>query len=260
MITQPGDTDAEPATPTGSDGSELVISIERGGGFVPQGSDFRSPPLVAIYGDGTVITPAPTTAIFPGPAVAPLVVGTLAGTEVDRLAEGLVDAGLLDEPVADVGESLVADAATTTVRLVVDGQEQVVDLYALGLAGGLGESLPGVTPEQAQRRRRLATAVDEVTSAAVEVGQRAWVPDRYRILPLASGDGGGELVPGEQMWPLEGVKLVEGTCVAVSGPEAETLRPVLDQASEITRWTTATGDVFQLAVRAVLPHEDDCPA
>lgn len=259
MITQPGDTDEEPGPPTGGDGSELVISIERGGGFVPRGSDFRSPPLAAIYGDGTAITPAPTTAVFPGPAVAPLVVGTLDRAEVDRLADGLVDAGLLDEPIPGDGP-VVADAATTTVRLVLDGQEQVVDIYALGIGGAPGEDLGGAISEPAQARQRLEEAVDQVLAAASGVGDRSFVPDRYRVLAVPPWDGDGELVPGEQVWPLDGVELVEGTCVAVSGQTAEQLRPVLDQASEITRWTSATGDVFQLAVRAVLPHEDGCPA
>jgi hypothetical protein len=53
-------------------------------------------PVVTVLGDGTVITPAPATAIYPGPAMAPLQSVTVRQHTVDALVQRAADLGLLD--------------------------------------------------------------------------------------------------------------------------------------------------------------------
>ncbi|HWH34222.1 MAG TPA: hypothetical protein VNT56_02785 [Acidimicrobiales bacterium] len=264
VVTGPGGEVTVPEPGAGGEGvgADLVISVERGGGFVAPGADFRTPPAAAIYEDGTALSPAATTAVFPGPAVAPLVTGTLAEGELEQLVAAAAGAGLLDETPPDVGEPPVADAATTTIRVVAEGTEHVVDVYALGINGGPGpEPLPGLTPDQVAARQRIGEVVDQVTAAAMAAGEASWEPDRYRVLPLDPALGGDPAVePGRAEWPFPEVVLEEGQCLAVAGEEAERLGEALAQATEITRWTTAGGREFLLAVRAVLPHEPGCPS
>ena len=85
------------------------------------------------------------------------------------------------------------------------------------------------------------------------------MPDRYRVLPLVPGDSPTDITPGEQDWPFPDLPLVEMQCTAVTGDRAPAFREALANANEITRWHTGDGGVFTLMVRAVLPHEPDCP-
>ena len=54
--------------PTGAD--QAVVRLSTGGGFVPEGADFRTPPELLIMGDGTVYLPGAQIEIYPGAAPA----------------------------------------------------------------------------------------------------------------------------------------------------------------------------------------------
>ena len=51
--------------PTGA--VQAVVRLSTGGGFVPEGADFRTPPDLLIMGDGTVYLPGAQIEIYPGP-------------------------------------------------------------------------------------------------------------------------------------------------------------------------------------------------
>ncbi|HEV2068832.1 MAG TPA: hypothetical protein VGR26_03465 [Acidimicrobiales bacterium] len=255
-------------TPPGSDvpepgDAELLLSVEVSGGFLPTGVAFRAVPSAVVYGDGTTFSPAATAAVYPGPAAPPITRGRLAEDDLERLIAAADAAGLLDEVAEDFGQPPVADAATTTVRVVIGGEARVASVYALNAtATGLPAmpGPPGVSPAQLEARKRVADYVELVTQAVLAVEGEPYVAERYRILPLAPEPSVDPAVePDERRWPFPEIVLRGRECTAVSGDRAIELGDALRSATEITRWRTASDETFVLSVRPVLPHEPDCP-
>ena len=275
---QPVSTEADGPTPTtapeepSSDGADLVVSIEVGGGFTMPGFDFRNPPQAVVYADGTTFSQGAVTAIYPGPAVTPIVTGTISDDAITQILAAAEEAGLTEGGL-DVGQPPIADASTTTITISVDGVTHVTEVYALGLAsprpadgelpddGALpgDEAMPGVTDEQAQVRQGVFDFTQLVSELVTAGEEDMWQPDRYRVLPLDPGMlGGQEMDPATIEWPFPDIDLVAGECVPVTGVDADVFRGLLEDATEITRWSD-DGDVWALSVRPVLPHEPNCP-
>jgi hypothetical protein len=248
------------AEPGGGDG-ELFIEIAYVGGFMIEDFQFRSVPQAVVYADGTVFAPGAIPAIHPGPAVSPVFTGTLDDDTLAELLDAAAVAGMIggSPDVGDAGALPIADAASTRVTVVVDGDEQVVEAYALAEAGGPGFGQTGLTDAQVEARATLAELVAVVTEAAL-AAQDPYLPERYRVLASTPPDDAGlDVQPNQLEWPAGLPEPVEGTCVAVTGDAAAALTEELASATEITRWTV--GDrVLTLAVRPVLPHEPDCEA
>lgn len=237
----------------------LLVSIELGGGFVPVGADFRNLPSAVIYADGSTFSPGATTAIYPGPAVLPVVEGRIDGDALARILEAADEHGLLADEPLDGGDPPIADAPTTTITVVVDGEEHVTSIYALAPVGGIGEEQPGVEPHQQDDRRAAQAFVDLVSELVTNAESDTYDIDRYRVFPLEPGPVEDGIEPDDVEWPLDDVELELRACTPVAGEQAEALESVLEGASQITRWHTGDGGAFELVVRPVLPHEPDCP-
>lgn len=252
-----GDGSGTPARRAGGGEDGLFVSVEVGGGFMPVGAAFRMVPSAAIYDDGTTLSPGATIAIYPGPAVLPVTEGRIDDEQLRRLVEAADAAGLIDGVDQGFGEPPVADAATTTVTVVVDGEVHSTSVYALQ---GADERIFGVDEAQSRARQEVRRFVDLVSATVTDAEGSAYVPDRYRLLPLPAEPAIDEVVePDERRWPFPDVPLVEGECTALAGQQAVELRDALEDATEITRWSTDAGQTYVLAVRPVLPHEPDCP-
>lgn len=263
----PSDGTDPPAGAAGGGEDGLFVSVDVGGGFVPVGHAFRSTPSAVIYDDGTTLSTGAVAAIYPGPAVLPLTQGQVDDEQLRQLVTAADTAGLLDDSVSDYGNPPVADAPTTTVTVVVDGEVHVTSVYALGMAdeglpgqGPTGGGLPGVEGPQLEARERVSQFVDLVSRTVVEAEGDRYVPDRYRVLALPPDQGGDAVVEAdEREWPFPDVALVEGECIAIGGDRAVEFRDLAEGATEITRWRNDAGQTFVLSVRPVLPHEPDCP-
>lgn len=248
--------DASPlGTPGGAEGG-LFVSVTVGGGFVPFGFDFRSVPSATIYDDGRSLTPGAVAEIYPGPAVLPVVEGEVDEEQRQAILASAAEAGLL-EGGADLGDPPITDVGTTAITVVVDGRRAITNVYAL--LEDLGP-MPGLTDEQVEARERISAFVDLVSRTATGAESGEHVPDRYRVLPSAPGEATPDeaVEIDERDWPFPDLALVEGECVAVVGQGVEAFRAALADASELTRWRTAEGETYTLAVRPVLPHEPDC--
>ena len=257
-----GDDGVVPAGELGGGDGPLFASVSRGGGFAIFGADFRSVPDAVVYADGTTFSPGVTVMSFPGPAVVPVTRGEVTDDDLRTIAAAAAEAGLLDRTEANFGDPPIADATTTSITVVVDGEAHETSVYALAEAD---PTVRGLDEAASEARRRVSGFVDALTSTVTgEEGER-YDPERYRVLPLQAdeADAGGTGVDGlqadEQEWPLPDVALTERSCAAVTGEQADLLEEALDGATEITRWRVASGEVFTLAVRPVLPHEPDCP-
>lgn len=257
-----GDTSAEPpptvpegATPGGLPG-DVFLQIELVGGFVPAGFDFQSVPSLTVYADGTVVVPGASIAVFPGPAVPPLSIGTLDPADLDELLGEVAAAGLLGDVPPDPGENpLVADAATTRITVVVDGRDTVVEAYGLDIP--VPDDAPGVDDSQRAVRERLSELVAAATGAATTRAADLYEPTGYRVLASEPFESDPSITPNELTWPAELPQPVLDECVAVTGDAAASLTTLLAGATEITRWTVGTEQVA-LRFRPLLPHEDGC--
>lgn len=260
--TADGGNDGAPAVDAEAGGREdqLFIQIEYVGGFVPAGFDFRSIPTAVVYDDGTVLAPGVTTAIYPGPAVLPVFTGEIDADAIADLVAAASEAGILDglPDLGDMGDLNIADAATTRVTVVVDGEEHVVEAYALS-EGGLAGPAPGLDDEQLEARAALSEFVAAVDEATMLAATEPYDPQRYRVLGMPPVDPSTvDVDVPQQPWP-EGVpEPVEGECVSITGEGAvAAFEEALATANELTQWTV--GDrTFSVVVRPVLPHEPDC--
>lgn len=247
----------------GGGGSPLFVEIAYVGGFVPFGYDFRRPPAVVVYDDGAVFTVGAVPEIFPGPAVVPVSRGQVDTDALDDLLAAAAEAGMVDgEPdVGEMGDIPVADAASTRVTVVVDGDVRVVEAYALDLAGmGADVGQTGLTDAQVEARERVARFVETASELAL-AADADYVPERYRVLATVPADAGavdpGGPRPTEQAWPAGVPEPGENTCTAVVGDAAVALGSALRDADELTVWRL--GDrAFAAYVRPVLSHEPDC--
>ena len=233
----------------------LVVQVVRAGGFLPAGAAFRAVPTVSVYGDGRVVSEGPQIELWPAPALPSVQVGQLDADEVQRL----VDAGReVVDAAEDYGQPPVADAPTTAV-VVQDGDRRAV-VAAVALEELSGDLPPpdggGLTAGQRSARERLRAYVRQVQDAASAVPTQAYTSEGLAVLAEPYGDAATpDLPPSELAW--DGPALTPGSCVVVTGADADAALDAAAAASVETRWT-ADGQVLRLAFRPLLPHERTC--
>lgn len=247
--------------PTGP--NEVVLRVETGGGFVPVEYNLTMVPEFTLYGDGRVIVTGPVIMIFPGPAMPNLQTTVVSQETVQSIQQAAREAGLF-ETGFDYGRPGITDVATTTFTVNAGGQTYRSDVYALGMETGAG----GLTMEQQQARGALSEFMGKLMGLTAFVDEEpTWESYDFEALavysraldPAASPEPGIE--PNLLTWPLadlatagEDVQPAGYRRVVVSGDELETLKPLLDQATQITVWESG-GREYNLFFRPLLPDE-----
>src|SRR4029077_727826 len=148
-----GGTPSDPITHPAGDA--LVLRIATGGGFLAPGAAFSQLPSLSIYGDGRVIAPGAVPAIYPGPALPPLLVTRLNEAGVQAVLSEVLSTGLFAESRNfDGASAVIADAGTTVFTLHADGRDVTVSVYALG---ALDPSQPraGISDDELAAHRAL---------------------------------------------------------------------------------------------------------
>lgn len=238
--------------PTGA--GDVVIQVMDSGGLQVIEEKVATVPRATVLGDGTLITPAPRDAAYPGPALAPLQAVKLSGGDVDGLVRRAGELGLLRERLT-YGQPGLADASATEVTITVRGityRQQAYDLteeYNV-----LGADL--------DHRRALRSFVDAVTAS--RAGAVPWTPtavavyqvDRYTVDPDRKL-GPPVSWPAGRLPTLTPPTAATQPCVTVEGPELATLLPLLAKATAITTWS-ASGATRYLAFRPILPGQPRC--
>lgn len=241
---------------TGS--GEVVIQVVVGGGFVPIEVAVTTVPTVTVLGDGTVITPAPAIAIYPGPAIAPQQSTRIVSPELGALVDRARTLGLLAGPL-DFGRPPVADAPDTTVTIVAGSKTYRHQANALGIA----DEGFGIDRKAAENRRALGRFVAALE--ALPPGQGVWTPGQIAVYALGPYQADPQLPQPSRPWPLAKPPATSGTapggaaypCTLVSGGDVAALQAALAGANSRTPWTVE-GRQLALAFRPVLPGQPGC--
>lgn len=268
--TDPGSGSSPPggiAHATGA--ADLLLQIRVEGGFVAPSVTLSRFPIFSLYGDGSAITEGAQDAIYPGAALPPIDVQTLTEAGVQAVLRAAIDAGLEDgADQTDMGSTMIADASTTVFVFRAGGIDHTVHVYALS---ELTERPEGMSA--AQYRARLALAELERRLATLP----SWLPSgSYGSTERYEGTGSRLFVTAYQpdpeltepavTWPLDpslasfgaGTGLGGTRCGVVSGGDwGGTLRPLADQANQLTPWTS-DGDRYAISFRPLLPDETGC--
>ena len=234
--------------PTGA--GEVVVQVLVDGGFVRPEVALATVPATTVLGDGTVVTLAPTLAIYPGPALAPLQAVKVDGATVDGLVARAAGLGLLAGPL-DFGQPPVADAPNTAVTIVAGGQAHRHVVAALGIGD---EGTGG-----ANRR-----ALKEFLAALEKLppGDRAWEPTAIAVRVVGPYQADPQLAQHPVAWPLARAPVEAGPgapCLVVEGDDARILRAALAQANARTPWLIG-GVARSVAFVPVVPGPQPCPA
>jgi hypothetical protein len=254
--------------PTGK--ADVVLRVETGGGFVPVEYNLTQLPGLTIYGDGTVIMTGPMIEIYPQPAMPNLQQATISQSDIDKILAAAKKAGLFTNGV-DYGQPSITDVGTTTITINADGQTYTSNIYALGMEEILkGGTSYGLTVEQAEARTAVSQFTTETGDLDAFLGTTlAWTPFEFTSLAVFSVaddpanpryDTQG-VQPNRLDWPLgdlattgEAVQPEGYRKVVVTGDDLTQLKPLLEQATQISLWKSADREYY-LYFRPLLPDE-----
>ena len=242
---------------------DVLVSIKSEGGFVPVEYNLRNTAQFLLLGDGTAVVPGAMIEIYPGPAIRPLQAARVSAGQIQRLFAAAEAAGLLDEEI-DYGEPLVTDVPTTTVSLSVNGRTVTQSAYALSYAEAPDANL---SAEQLAAREALQGFIDTAQGLAGAASEQ-YVPNgvvAYRLSPESAPPVEEGLEQEPMTWPIATVPAPPaspatsvGTCIAVTGPEAQTLLGALVEANELTPWLVGADPPSRMAFRPLLPGDPGC--
>ena len=242
--------------PTGAD--QAVVRLSTGGGFVPEGADFRTPPDLLITGDGTVYLPGAQIEIYPGPLLPAISTVTLDPDGLRAVLDAADAAGLLKPPPSyepASGAAQVADAPTTSLEINANGQTFDHRAYALGFQPNGVESTP-----QRNALDRFVTQLKDLTAlvgAEHLTADEVYTPERFGVIarpstPEELAPTPDQITPEVVAWPDAAPPLASMT--ACTEVPAAAVGDTFDQANQLTRFSQA-GATYTVFVRVLLPGE-----
>lgn len=249
-------TPAPTTTSPPDDPDRLVLLITAEGGFAPVEFLVNRLPRYALYADGTLLSPGPQAAIFPGPIMPSVQSATLDGDQLDDVMTLIEAIGLpaIDREIDNTASNFVADA-TTTIATYFDatGGEHIYGAYAVGIVDNASDATLNLNA--------LLTMLDRLTFEGA-VGE-PYEPDRIQI---RLGDGQfvdrdlSETLP----WPLEinpdefeVVGEFRFPCATLDGAAAEVAIATFADGKQSTLWDFE-GTEYQFFARPLLPGEVAC--
>ena len=254
----PGGT-LRPSQPSGSAGPDtLLLRIAADGGFVPPGYIVTRLPQLSVYADGRVIEPGVIPAIYPGPAVLPLLVHQLGRDGIDGITAAARGAGLIG-PDRSYISAPVADVETTVFTYVdADGPHRL-SIYALGF-----QPDSGAPAEEKAARTAAQNLVRQVQAYVNATPAATYTPTAYRIYASrASEPASGQPAPNILDWPADLPALASlspvsipprAGCGLIQGSQIPAFAALLKQATQITRFRQAATE-WTLGTRPLLPDE-----
>lgn len=264
-ITQPGGGAIDHATGA----ADLVLRVQTGGGFIDPASTLNQLPSFSLYGDGTVLQPGAQIQIYPGPALTEPIATPITEAGIQAILRDAAAAGLFQSrDFTNLGSVGIADAATTTFTITVNGTTSVTHVYALG---GQQQQPQGMTDVEFQARTALAAFEGKLVDLKSWLPQGSVGPDG-QFVPQALAVYVSAYRPDQSLhepaalWPLSTPLSSFGTplqvpagfsCEAVGGNDIATLLPLAERANQLTPWESG-GERFGLTFRPLLPDQTEC--
>jgi len=247
--------------PTGAE--DVLVSIKSDGGFAPLEYNLRSTAQFLLLGDGTVIVPGVMIEIYPGPAINPLQAGRMSEGQIQELFAAADEAGLLDAEF-DYGQPGVTDVPTTTVSLTIDGRTVSQSAYGLSYQDAPD---PNLSAENVAAREALQGFIDTAHgfpgADTEQYGPTGVVAYRLSGESVPPVDEGLDQPP--VVWPIAAAPAAPdaaetgiGSCIVVTGAQAQTLLGALVQANELTPWLIGSEPASRMAFRPLLPGDPGC--
>ena len=265
---QPSVAGASPGA-TGEIGAGLLVEISEVGGLVSPIDLATRVPGLAIYADGRVIRPVYLPTVFPGPLLPSVHETRVTPAGLQQVLELAGRDGLTahDQRYPARG---VADVPDTVITVVVNGTAVTSRFGALASGETVSDPTEAAARTGAEDFRAQLTG-SSVLLAPYQVGQEAqYVPEAVQIVAVPGDPSSGvqppELARLPLAWPLSvplsafGSSLPAGSgapaarCGVVSGADLRLLWPVLQDATQISGFTSA-GGTWTLTPRALLPGE-----
>ena len=261
------------ASPGSSSAAAPVLRVTTEGGFIGAAAGLAALPAVSVYGDGRIVTPGATPAIYPAPLLTPAVVRDLGSAGAGAIVAAIRAAGL-DRPSASE-PGVAGDTGSTVFTVTLDGRTVTTRFGGLGGgppgAGGPGAGGPGAggDPARAAALDLLAKLSDPGQAWGGTAGTQTLLqPAGYRVFVAPGAPPADPSVgaPPPVAWPLGvsldafGAPAVPDRGIAglrmgvVVGADAAALGPVLAKATQLTAFTSG-GRAYTLYVRPLLPDE-----
>lgn len=230
---------------------------------------FGAGAALVITASGTVVTPGPIPAIYPGPLVVPLIGRSITDAGRARILKLATDLGLLGQRTDFSGGQPIAGGVTARVEILVNGRLVTItgptDVPAC--TGGQACSPAPGTPEAFGVLR--ARLLDLSSWLAADLGlESPYLPAAYSVLIGSAPVPDPTLRSDIAQWPLAtpmasfGVLVANGTarCGMVTGPDVAIMRVALGKAHQLTQWVEGptSSASYGLTIRALTPGEDAC--
>jgi hypothetical protein len=262
---------------------ELLLKVTSEGGFINPVASLNALPLVEVYSDGRILTPAAADSIAPAPLLPAVDVRDVGPAGAAAIRQAIQGAGL-DRPAVG-GPGIPGDSGSDTFAVTIDGQTTETRLSGngpgLGGPGVGGPGGPGVGPEasadgSADPAAAERAAAFDLLARLSDPGQpwggsaapsTRYVPSGFRVFaaPGAPATDPATARPPVD-WPLATPLDQFGSTAqpdrgiaglrqgAVIGADAAALAPVVAAATDSTAFRSG-GAPWTLYVRPLLPDE-----
>ncbi len=258
--TPPTESEQPPGIAYDTSADAIVVSVVRGGGFVPAEISVDQRPLFRLYGDGTVLMlPAMDNPLESFPRLDRF---SLTEEGIQFVLEATNGAGLLGA-AKDFGQPAVTDMPTTVVTVRTADGESGQSAYGLDFT----DPAAGLTDAQIEARETLIGLIDDLraiptdrpdllasdvttyepTAAALWIFEREGTNDQ----PLTD-------------WPLETALEDVPTdangnrCLEITGPELATLEATAKNGLVGMLWQSGS-TAWSLGANLILPGDPGCP-
>jgi hypothetical protein len=235
---------------------EVVIRVDRVGGYLPASEIAARLPVITVYSDGRAIAEGPVPEIWPGPALPNVQQWSIPPGEIEDLVRKALAAGV--GSTVDFGRPGVTDQADTRITVATTQGVKQTSVYALETV----DDVPArsLTAAQNAARRDLTYVLDELRKPRGEPRPNPTVSLAVVSVPYTPPDGPasapvawpGPALPGDPIGP--GGQM---GCVTVTGDAAKTVLAVAAEANAATPWTSG-GRSWNLRFRPLLPDESGC--
>ena len=248
--------DGEPGTiPSSTQPDDVILTVIDEGGFAPVEMLLGRLPRYVLQADGRLYAPGAVPAIYPGPMLTPIFVGTVEQATLAEIMRLVNESGLpgIDRLEDTTAANHVADATTTVITYFDGTSEHTLAVYALGIASDTSATATAAA-ELVQALDEAAAGLDDVTEfeptkIEIRTGDGIALPDAEfrttRPWPLATA-------PDEMAETAHGWR-----CVVVEGPPARDLLEIFSSADSATVWEHE-GAEHALIARGLMPGEAGC--